>query len=136
MRVAYAIVIKLKEKMIRYFGIKNTSLLSSMCQINFILLHINLIINYQTILSVSFPPQDDLESWNKLLTGFYDLHGMWGVAGAVDGSGVQCAQQPGDFAHRAAYIDREGNSSMKLQAICASDKTYLDVCCPNDIVLK
>ncbi|KAL5017911.1 hypothetical protein ScPMuIL_003633 [Solemya velum] len=90
-------------------------------------LHLTALSAYKAIASlrenlIKFPDRRDFP---KIANGFSQRCGFPGVVGAVDGTHIPIPAPR--TAHRLAYINRKGFSSMQLQVICDSNLMFLDI---------
>jgi hypothetical protein len=68
---------------------------------------------------INFP-----ENLVPIKRGFYDIAGIRGVIGAIDGTHVRIQ---GPHQHEAAFVNRKGYHSINVQAICTADLIFLSV---------
>ena len=61
---------------------------------------------------------------DKVIRGFYDMKGIWGVIGLIDRCHLEIPTQKHD---KAAYINRKGFSSIILQGICDNELRFTNV---------
>ncbi len=58
---------------------------------------------------------------DRVVKGFHDIKGIWGVIGLIDGCHLEIPQQSIDT---AAFINRKGYSSVILQGICDNELRF------------